>query len=668
MKKDRDRSPDAADLRRRAEDRLRAQLPPATRQPSTEAENQRLVHELRVHQIELELQNEELREIQARLERSMERYADFYDFAPVGYFTLTDDGTIQELNLAGAALLGQERFRLIDRRFGLFVSAEARPAFNAFLDRALAAASGENCEIAIDRGEGAPHRTVHLIGASVGVGADRRCRLLAMDITARKRAEEALAQSETRFHNLLDRISSVSVQGYDADGTVHYWNEASETVYGHTAREAIGRNLLDLIIPPEMRPEVRQAIRWMAETGHPLPAGELSLLHKDGSRVEVFSNHAVVQIPGQPPELFCLDIDIAYRKRVEERIHQAQITYRGIIDSIEEAILIQDGTGTIIDANRAAEKICGYPHDSLIGKTPDAFAAPGKNDLAEMAQQFRKALAGKTQHFEFWAIRSDGSIYLKEMDLIPGAYFGARAVIAVGRDITERRRTDETLRAALAEQEVLLREVHHRVKNNLTAIIDLLELQRETMTAASAHAQLTELSHRIKSMALVHEMLYQSGNLSQLDCRRYFQALAGHLRDSLDPYGAIHLRVAAPEIGMNLDTAIPCGLIVNELVTNAFKHAFPQHRPRPGADACEIVIAADWDGATYTLAVTDNGVGLPAGLDWATTRTLGLRLVRMLGQHQLRGQIEFDGASGTRFTLRFNVNPARKRTGATASR
>jgi two-component sensor histidine kinase len=154
-------------------------------------------------------------------------------------------------------------------------------------------------------------------------------------------------------------------------------------------------------------------------------------------------------------------------------------------------------------------------------------------------------------------------------------------------------------------------------------------------------------------MALVHEMLYQSGNLSQVDFRGYLQALVGYLRDALDPRGAIQLRVTAPEIGMNLDTAIPCGLVVNELVTNAFKYAFPAPRPRPDAETCEIAVGADWDGAAYTLTITDNGVGLPTGLDWTTTRTLGLRLVRMLGQHQLGGQLELDGASGTRWTLRF---------------
>lgn len=185
--------PEAAELRRRAEARLQEKL--ARTGPPTAAEALRLVHELQVHQIELELQNEELLETHAQLERSLENYADLYDFAPVGYFTLAGDGIIREANLAGATLLGVERFHLIDRRFGLFVSAATRPTFNAFLDTALAGTSKESCEVALAL-EGAPLRCVQLEGVGVESGAGRLCRLAAMDITERKVAEERLRQAE----------------------------------------------------------------------------------------------------------------------------------------------------------------------------------------------------------------------------------------------------------------------------------------------------------------------------------------------------------------------------------------------------------------------------------------------------------------------------------------
>jgi PAS domain S-box-containing protein len=144
----------------------------------------------------------------------------------------------------------------------------------------------------------------------------------ATDVTGRWEAEQALRESEARFRNLLQNIPSVAVQGYLCDGTTHYWNKASENIYGYTAEEALGRSLLDLIIPAEMRVGVSEAMQQMFATGEPIPAGELSLMRKDGSRVSVFSSHAFVQVPGQAAEMFCVDIDLTERKRTETELEQ----------------------------------------------------------------------------------------------------------------------------------------------------------------------------------------------------------------------------------------------------------------------------------------------------------------------------------------------------------
>ena len=141
---------------------------------------------------------------------------------------------------------------------------------------------------------------------------------LARDITERTLAENALRESELRFRSLLRDIPAISVQGYRADGTTSYWNKASETLYGYTEQEALGRNLLDLIIPTEMREPVRKDVARMFATGQPIPAGELRLRRKDGSLVDVFSSHTRIAVPGQPPEMFCIDIDISARKAAEE--------------------------------------------------------------------------------------------------------------------------------------------------------------------------------------------------------------------------------------------------------------------------------------------------------------------------------------------------------------
>jgi PAS domain S-box-containing protein len=142
------------------------------------------------------------------------------------------------------------------------------------------------------------------------------------DITERRQAEQSLHDSEARFRNLLQDVKSVSVQGYSPDGTTQYWNKASEVLYGYTAEEAIGRNLVDLIIPAEMKDIVKQAILQMAETGQPVPSSELSLVRKDGSMVSVFSHHAIIQVPGRKSELFCIDVDLSERKKAEDEIRK----------------------------------------------------------------------------------------------------------------------------------------------------------------------------------------------------------------------------------------------------------------------------------------------------------------------------------------------------------
>ncbi|MGQ1785932.1 PAS domain-containing sensor histidine kinase [Saccharicrinis sp. GN24d3] len=144
------------------------------------------------------------------------------------------------------------------------------------------------------------------------------------DIAKRNRMEEALRQSEARFRCLLQDIENISVQGYGPDGTTQYWNRASEKLYGYSAQEAIGKNVVDLIIPPELKDFVNKAIKEMAVSGQPIPAAELSLLRKDGSRVSVFSNHSIINIPGRKQELFCIDIDLTKLKQTEKELLQAE--------------------------------------------------------------------------------------------------------------------------------------------------------------------------------------------------------------------------------------------------------------------------------------------------------------------------------------------------------
>jgi len=212
-----------------------------------------------------------------------------------------------------------------------------------------------------------------------------------IDITDQKRAEVAIRESEERFRKLLQDVHSVSVQGYSPDGTTQYWNNASEKLYGYTGEEALGRNLLDLIIPPEMRDDVKSAIQQMAETGQPIPSSELSLMRKDGSHVSVFSSHTIVKSPGKPQELFCIDIDLTERKQAEEEILKSKQQYDNLVSKIPVGVYIlrtrPNGDFALEYASPRMAEMLDLSVDSLLAHRETIFKAIHPDDLDSFIRQ-----------------------------------------------------------------------------------------------------------------------------------------------------------------------------------------------------------------------------------------------------------------------------------------
>jgi two-component sensor histidine kinase len=223
------------------------------------------------------------------------------------------------------------------------------------------------------------------------------------------------------------------------------------------------------------------------------------------------------------------------------------------------------------------------------------------------------------------------------------------AMVGVARDITERKRADEHIKTSLREKEVLLKEIHHRVKNNLQVISSLLSLQAEYLKDEAMVKIFRESQNRVKSMALIHEKIYQSRNLAEVDFGEYLRELATQLFRS---YGigthGIFMNINADKVVLGVDRAIPCGIIVNELVSNALKYAFPEK----AGGRVDISLHTNGNGE-IVLTVRDNGVGLPPDIDFETSDSLGLMLVRMLSE-QLQGEVKLcPGEPGTEFTLTF---------------
>lgn len=277
-----------------------------------------------------------------------------------------------------------------------------------------------------------------------------------IDITRRREAEQVLRESEEQFRNLVEQVPGLAVQGYLMDGTTFFWNQASERLYGYTAGEAIGRNLLDLIIPPEMRDGVKGAIAGMAASGQPIPSSDLSLMRRDGTRVDVYSGHAIIRLPGKPTQLFCMDIDLTERRQAELAIRESKDRFDQVAKNADEWIWEVDSDGLYRYSSTAVERILGYLPEDIVGKMHyyDLFEPSARDGLRNLAEKtfrshepFRKFVNAN--------IHKNGDIVYLETSGTPvfdkeGAFTGYRGC---DTDITERRNLEVARQDALRQIE-----------------------------------------------------------------------------------------------------------------------------------------------------------------------------------------------------------------------
>jgi PAS domain S-box-containing protein len=338
--------------------------------------------------------------------------------------------------------------------------------------------------------------------------------------------------------------------------------------------------------------------------------------------------------------------EITERKRAEERFKQ-------VAESAGEWIWEVDGNGLYTYSNQVVEKILGYTPEEIVGrKYYYDFFEPGTRTqlkakvLAAFNEKkpFRDVIYAnihKMGHVVF--LETSGTPLLGEK----GDFLGYRGV---DTDITERKLAEEHLKKSLREKEILLRELHHRTKNNLQVISSLLDLHSINIEDKNILNIIKEVQHRIKSIALVHEKLYHAKDLSDVNLKDYITDFAHALLKSYEGIkGRISLKVSVIDnIFLSLDTITPCGMIISELVSNSLKYAFPDGRKGKITIEC-----LSTDDGEVKLRICDNGIGLPEGLDFRNTKSLGFKLICKLAETQLRGTVEQESRTGTAFLIKF---------------
>ena len=336
-------------------------------------------------------------------------------------------------------------------------------------------------------------------------------------------------------------------------------------------------------------------------------------------------------------------------KRAEAALRASEERYRSLVESTDDSIYTVNRDGKYLFANKKMLSVLGLPQQKVVGRHYSAFISgePAKEFDVHVKQVFEY---GKSVTYE---CRSKDDVWLlRTLSPIKDPETGEiTAVTGITKSITEQKQAEDQLKTALKEKEVLLREIHHRVKNNLQVVSSLLNMQARTAKNKEAIDVLAESRNRINAMALIHSQLYENSDLSAIHMKGFVDKLLGQILQSYPVQDTkISSIVHVVDYPLPISIAVPLGLIVNELLSNAFKHAFVNRKE----GEIVVVLRAAAEGLV-SLTVSDDGVGLPERFDFKTSETLGLHVVKILVEEQLDGNLEVIRDNGTTFKIEFKL-------------
>jgi PAS domain S-box-containing protein len=465
------------------------------------------------------------------------------------------------------------------------------------------------------------------------------------DITARRQAVEALRASEEKYRELVEALQE-GIWRIDKDAFTTFVNRRMAEMLGYSVDEMLGKHLFEFMGARGVEIATRKLERRQQGIAE---QHDFEFIRKDGTRIYAsMETTPITDEEGNYVGALAGVMDITERVRAEEKLRQSEARWRSLTETSPDHILTLDTDLNIQFVNFASP---GLTVQKLIGTPLYQYAE--KERQAEIKAILQGVLrTGQDASYETVYCTPDGWTIHYESRAAPRRLPGSDEIIGLtlsARDITARVRMEERLRASLKEKEALLRELYHRTKNNMQVISSMLTLQAMRIQDKGVLSIFRDVENRIQSMALVHQKLYQSQDLSRIDLKEYIANLVELLMQSYQvPLDKIAPFVDVERALVLIDTAIPCGLILNELLSNVFKHAFPGDR----SGEVKIRLRRAKDG-TLTLQVSDDGVGFPKDLDWRKSDTLGLQTVFGIAERQLRGKVSVETAHGVTWHIRF---------------
>ncbi|MBE9113372.1 PAS domain S-box protein [Nodosilinea sp. LEGE 07298] len=476
------------------------------------------------------------------------------------------------------------------------------------------------------------------------------------DITERKRAEVTLARSEEQLRLTLE-FTHIGTWDWDVRQNRVIWNDNHFKLLGLDPRatEDPYQRWRKAIHPDDLD-RIEQALQDALHQ-HTDYEAEYRVVHPDGSlRWLVGRGRGLYDLNQEPMRMLGVIIDISDRKRGEAERKQAENmqAFQAVItrNMAEGICVVRADNGMICYANRKFEQMFGYGPGELDGQHVSIVNYANEDTSAEdVNQSIRQAvLANQEATYEVYNVKKDGTPFWcsATTSVFEHPEYGM-VLVAVQQDISDRKDSQEKLQASLKEKELLLKEIYHRVKNNLQVIYSLLNLQSRNASDSAALSVLRDSQSRIKAMALVHEKLYQSQDLTRIDLADYIQNLAYSLLETYQfdsRYIALQLEIEP--YSLDIETALPCGLILTELISNSLKYAFPDGRT--GKISITSCLSSDH---RLMIRLQDDGIGLPDGVNLQQVSSLGLSLVKNLTQ-QIRGRVEIvPQPVGTIFQITF---------------